>query len=69
LPTPAKLDGLTLLMSEVREKTGCSVVGVRNDEGLQVNPPADTRLEAGREMILVGSSEASRRFMERFVES
>ena len=68
LPTPARLGGRTLIESDIREQTGCSVVGVRTEEGLRVNPPPDTRLETGQELILVGGSEASRRFSERFVE-
>ena len=33
-----------------------------------INPRPDTRLEAGREMILAGSVESESPFLERFVE-
>jgi len=69
VPTPAQLDGRTLATSGVREQTGCTVVAVRDEAGdLQINPRPDTQLRAGREMILVGSVESERRFLERFGE-
>lgn len=68
-PTPDQLDGKTLAESRLRETTGCSVVGVRGDNALRANPPPDTRLEGGRELVLVGSAEACRRFLERYGES
>jgi len=69
LPAPESLDGKTLATCGVREQTGCTIVAVREESGeLRINPPADTALEAGREMILVGSVEAERRFLKRFAE-
>jgi Trk K+ transport system NAD-binding subunit len=44
-------------------------VAVRDDGGLLINPRADVRLQAGREMILAGDEEAQGRFLDRFVET
>ena len=68
LDVPASLAGKSIAESGVREQTGCTIVAVRGDDGLVINPTPDTRLVAGREMILVGSLESEQRFLERFVE-
>jgi Trk K+ transport system NAD-binding subunit len=70
LQTPESLHGKSLVRSGVREQTGCTIVAVRDESGgLLINPEADTRLTAGREMILVGSRESQSRFLEKFVEA
>ena len=68
VPTPASLDAKTIVESGVRERTGCSIVAVREGGELRINPPAGMRLTRGWEMILVGSAESERLFLERFVE-
>ncbi len=68
VPTPASLDAKTIIESGVRERTGCSIVAVREGADLRINPPAGMRLTRGKEMILVGSAESERLFLERFVE-
>ncbi len=68
LEVPQSLTAKTIADSCVREETGCTIVAVRDDNGLQINPPADMELAAGREMILVGSPESERLFLKRFVK-
>ncbi|MFG0285613.1 MAG: potassium channel family protein [Phycisphaerales bacterium JB039] len=69
LQTPESLHNKSLARSGVREQTGCTIVALRTESGrLLINPEAETRLVAGREMILVGSRESQSRFLERFVE-
>jgi Trk K+ transport system NAD-binding subunit len=68
LPVPKSLDGTTIAGSGVREQTGATILAVGGAEGLQVNPPADLVLTAGREMVLVGSAESERAFLEQFLE-
>lgn len=69
LATPQPLHGKTLAASGVRELTGCTVVALRDEGGeLQINPRPNTVLTADREMILVGSVEAERLFLERYGE-
>ena len=65
---PESLQGKAIAESRVREQTGCTIVAVQDDGGLQINPRPDTRLKPGREMILVGNVESESRFVERFVE-
>jgi len=68
LDVPASLEGKTIADSGVRERTGCTIVAVRGEDGLVINPTPDTPLVVGREMILVGSPESEERFLESFVE-
>jgi Trk K+ transport system NAD-binding subunit len=68
VPVPPSLASKTIAGSGVREETGCTIVAVGGDEGLRVNPPGDLELVTGREMVLVGSAEAERAFLERFME-
>ncbi len=60
------LAGKTIAESGVREKTGCTIVAVRGESKLHINPPAHTVLEGGRELILVGNIESEQQFFERF---
>ena len=61
------LSGKTIAESRVREKTGCTIVAVRDHStALLINPPADTLLEAGHELILVGDVESEEHFLLRF---
>lgn len=63
---PMDLAGNTIVEAGVREKTGCTIVAVRGNEQLEINPPANTILRNGQELILVGSVESEQRFLERF---
>ncbi|MEQ8770316.1 MAG: NAD-binding protein [Phycisphaerales bacterium] len=66
-PVPKSLDATALIDSGVREKTGCTIVAIRDNDGtLITNPPAATTLRAGQEMILAGSAESEEAFRERF---
>lgn len=68
VPTPPSLDGRTLAGSGVRKRTGSTIVAMRDDEGLRVNPLADMVLSKGQEMVLVGGAESERTFLEQFTE-
>jgi K+/H+ antiporter YhaU regulatory subunit KhtT len=63
---PEALAGSTLERSAIRERTGCSVVALGREQGMQLVPGADTELEAGAEMLLIGSIDAEERFLELF---
>ncbi|KUG28486.1 trk system potassium uptake protein trka [hydrocarbon metagenome] len=66
MPVPPRLSGKTLLESDIRADTGCSVVAVRSGAGLIVNPnPADP-LGEDAELLLIGTSDSEKRFLARF---
>jgi Trk K+ transport system NAD-binding subunit len=68
VPVPEPLASKTIAECGVREETGCSIVAIGTEDGLRVNPPADMEITAGFEMVLVGSAEAVRTFLARYVE-
>uniref|UniRef100_B8DKE0 TrkA-N domain protein n=1 Tax=Nitratidesulfovibrio vulgaris (strain DSM 19637 / Miyazaki F) TaxID=883 RepID=B8DKE0_NITV9 len=65
-PVGLGLAGRTLKDSGIRDETGCSVVALRGPGGLSVNPDPTLLLRACDELILIGDSEAERRFLERY---
>jgi voltage-gated potassium channel len=65
-PVPPSLAGRPLAETGIREATGCSVVALETGGVAEINPPPETPLVAGAELILIGTPEAERRFVERF---
>ena len=68
VPVPARLRGVPLRQSAIRQETGCHVVAFQEDGGVRTSPPADTKLPSapGSEIILVGTTADEHRFMKRF---
>ncbi len=65
-PVPPALAGRTLARSGIREATGCSVVALEIAGKTRINPAANETIPAGAELILIGTTAAERRFVERF---
>ena len=64
---PPGLAGKSLAQTDIRRKTGCTVVALRRDGQTEVNPQPDRPLPADAEMILIGTEEAQAQFLKRFV--
>jgi Trk K+ transport system NAD-binding subunit len=65
-PVPPALAGKPLERTDIRESTGCSVVALENGGEVHVSPPPDVPLPPGAELILIGTTEAERRFVEQY---
>lgn len=65
-PVPAALIGKTLVESNIRAETGCSVVALRSEKGLRAGPEAGSILRVEHTMVLIGSTEAEQRFLAVF---
>ena len=65
-PVPRSLVGRPLAATGIREGTGCSVVALEVEGAAVINPPPDEPLPAGAELILIGTTDAERRFVQRF---
>ena len=63
---PPALAGRSLAESAVRQETGCSVIAVRRDGETVANPDVRAPLDAGSELVLMGDTEAERRFLSRY---
>lgn len=64
---PDSLDSQTLAECGVRDRTGCTIIAIRDPEtGLIPTPPALTTLRTGQELVLAGGSQAESLFIEAF---
>lgn len=66
--TPEKLAGKTLIESNIRRDTGCSVLSIKKGGEQSINPEPDTKLTKDSELVLVGSVEQEGRFMQYFMD-
>ncbi len=62
----SSLAGKSLAENQIREKTGCSVVAINREEILILNPDPFTPLEKNDELILIGTVEAEKHFMDKY---
>ncbi|MFY9940700.1 MAG: NAD-binding protein [Desulfobacterales bacterium] len=60
------LQNKPLLELQIREKTGCSVIAVKREDRVMINPDPQMVLEKNDELILIGSEEAEKRFNENY---
>ena len=66
-PAPSVLRGKNLADSGIRAETNCSVVAIRDSEGVMlVNPDPGHIFEAGDEIYLIGDSKAENAYYERY---
>jgi Trk K+ transport system NAD-binding subunit len=66
---PAALAGRTIAESAIREHTGCSVVAIRSERGMEVVPSPGATLPADADVVLIGTVEAEARFLELYGKS
>ncbi len=63
---PAQIAGKTLIESNVRAQTGCSVVAINTEAGTEALPPPDKPLPEHGELLLVGDEDAESRFLSHY---
>lgn len=66
---PESLHDKTLAESEIRKKTGCSVIAIDKGGEIMINPVPDTVLAKGDELILIGTTEAEAKFLSNFIKN
>lgn len=64
---PPSLAGSTIGDSAIRAETGCTVIAVELNGKRVINPPPETIMPAGAEMVLIGTLEAEEEFLAQFV--
>lgn len=67
LKTPSLLSGVKLAESNVRQETGCSIIAVKSEKGIVINPAGDYSLQPSDNLILIGTSEGEKKFYELFI--
>jgi Trk K+ transport system NAD-binding subunit len=65
---PKALLGKDLAASRIRETTDCSVVALRHNGALLINPEPALPISEGAELILIGTDEGERRFVKAFLQ-
>jgi Trk K+ transport system NAD-binding subunit len=66
VPIPASLEGQTIAESSIRERTGCSVVGIQTERGMEVVPDPYETLPSDADIVLIGTAKAEGRFLELY---
>ncbi|GAB6190356.1 potassium channel family protein [Desulfocastanea catecholica] len=65
-PTPISLVGKNLVESNIRKKSGCSVIAIKSAGHLIVGPDPFLPLNGKDDLILIGTTEAEQKFLELF---
>ena len=53
-----------LLPERIREKSGCSVVAIRTERGMEIAPNPSQTLPAEADIVMIGTAEAEKCFLE-----
>ncbi|MGB3209803.1 MAG: NAD-binding protein [Desulforhopalus sp.] len=65
-PMPSSLVGKNLVESNIRQKTGCSVIALKASGRLIVGPDPLIPMRGADELILIGTTEAEQAFLDLF---
>lgn len=60
---PDKLAGRAIGETSIRERTGCSIVAIHTDGGMEVVPDPSVPLPAEAEIVLIGTAASEERFL------
>lgn len=66
VPVPRSLAGKALTDIALRSLIGCNVIAITADGTMHINPEPSMPLPAAAEMILIGTTEAEKRFLQRY---
>ena len=64
----ASLVGKSLIDSQIRIQTGCSVIAINHDGEMISNPDPSVRLSEKDELIMIGTDDAEKQFLKRYPE-
>jgi K+/H+ antiporter YhaU regulatory subunit KhtT len=63
---PKALVGQSIKESDVRARSGCSIIATRHEGKLTLNPAPSTILAKGEDILLIGTLSAEEKFVEVF---
>jgi voltage-gated potassium channel len=66
VPVPRALVGKTLTNLGLRRLIGCNVIALTTEGTMQINPDPSTPLPAHADLILIGTTEAEKHFLQRY---
>jgi len=63
---PSSLVGKSILQSNIRQKTGCTITALKLSDGMHINPDPNSPLPETGQLIMIGSYEAEDLFRQEF---
>ena len=66
MAVPPSLYGETIARADIRARCGLHVIAVKENGKLMTNPPPDTELPEGAELVALGTADQRERFAESF---
>ncbi len=66
---PSSLVGKTIANSAIRRNTGCTIIALNDNHEMQLNPDPNKPLPKAAEILLIGSSEGEKRFLDMYVHT
>lgn len=70
LKTPAKIAGKSIIETDIRRNTGCSVIAYTDENGKQViNPDPSVPIPEKSDLILIGETEAEKKFIQMYTDA
>lgn len=66
---PKSLVGKKISESAIRQETGLTVVALESNGQMDINPDPETPMPAEGDLVLIGTSEAERKFLHRYVKT
>lgn len=63
-----ELAGKSLIESDIRKKTGCTVIAMKQNGEMVVNPAPDSVLNEGQDIILIGQIEGESKFNQLYAK-
>ncbi|HAC16151.1 MAG TPA: potassium transporter TrkA [Bacteroidetes bacterium] len=64
MDVPTKLIGKTIKETDIRRITGCSIIAINQGDGLLINPDPMVTMNTNSEIILIGSQESEKLFVD-----
>jgi voltage-gated potassium channel len=66
VPVPTELAGKTLAESGIRNRTGCSLIAISTDNGMELVSNPNLPIPADAEILLIGTIDAEDAFLSRY---
>jgi Trk K+ transport system NAD-binding subunit len=66
LPVPAELAGKRIAESGIRERTGCTIVGIGSENTMETVPGPGAKLPEGADILMIGTADSEESFLERW---
>jgi Trk K+ transport system NAD-binding subunit len=63
---PGQLVDKTISEASIRKLTGCTIIAIKTDDHMFINPEPSMQIPKDAEIILIGTVESENRFFERF---